>query len=276
MKEIIDCNRFLLKDGRIIQMVNVDTPSLSDTNRTARHVIPKIMEYLKKEVKGVSLRAEFVDSLEKEQAWLVHLHRKYDLNSVNINEDFLVRGFGYYEKDPVTSYAEAYFFAAQKAYQKNSGVWFEKKDLRPKLNTMDQRWRIYGGWAFNGEKSVSEENKGIPVVTFGYRVSKLLPLKQNKHEYVSLSCGFESFFFLINNVYVGAEFRRHRSFYLAYHYGSFFLLPLWHDSFDAFAVYHGVYVGYVFPGKHFELESGINFLEEGDRLVRVGLSVTQP
>jgi len=276
VQEILDCNRYLLKDGRTIQLANVETPSLSDTGRTARRVTSGILEYLNKEVKGATLRAEFVDTLEKERVWRVHLYRKYDLNKININAEFLVRGFGYYRKEPVTSASEGYFLAAQKAYERNAGVWNEKKILRPKPNKMGRRWRIHGGWAFDGDELMTDDREGFPVVTFGYRVSNLLTFMQYQHQRLSLGCGFESFFFFVNNVYLGLEYRLLQPFYVAYYYGSFLLLPLWHDESDVLAVHHSFHIGYAFPGKHLELEAGYSFTTEHEKMLRFGLNITHP
>ena len=48
IEQVLDCNLFRLKDGRTIQLANVETPSLADTSWLDKRVTRQILDYIKK------------------------------------------------------------------------------------------------------------------------------------------------------------------------------------------------------------------------------------
>ncbi|MBN1782218.1 hypothetical protein JW948_13885 [bacterium] len=271
--KIIDCNLYQLKDGRKISLVNVGTPSLTDTSRTARRVSREIMAYCKAEMRNFSLSAEFVAEDEKTGVWRVHLMREYDLNTKNFNEHFLENGFGFYQEKPRTEYSESYFKAAQKAYKNNAGVFADKNEMSLRTNRMDRRWRILGGYAFDLEDIEGDEDH-LPIVSFGYRISRLLTLLQSGQSTVSLAAGFETFIIIIQNVYLGPEIRIQRWLSLSYHAGVLAMFVPWLGEGDYLSSYQSVNVGLIFEDRNFEFETGLMFGLEGGRMLRTGICIT--
>ena len=93
--QVLDCNLFRLKDGRTIRLANVETPSRADTCWYNKQVTRQILDYMKEEVSRIPVYMEIADTLKEKNVYRVHLFQKFDLNSVNINQRFLSRGFGF-------------------------------------------------------------------------------------------------------------------------------------------------------------------------------------
>ena len=266
--QILDCNRFLLKDGRTIQLVNVETPSRADTSGFNKQVIRQILDYMKKEVCRTSLYMEIADTLKKKNVYRVHLFQKFDLNSVNVNQGFLSRGFGFYQPEPSTDYSEIYFQAAQTAYQKNLGLWMAKKSLairRPAENYSRLRFCL-------GLIDLFEENHRNNEAVFlsvGYRISKLLPFYQKNRSYISLSAGFDSYYFYIHHLYFGLEIRLKHSYSLSVNKGGLALL-FQRNGFLSGNMWD-VNAGYLFPSANVEFEVGYVHLNDEDRILRFSL-----
>jgi endonuclease YncB( thermonuclease family) len=269
VNEIIDCNRFLLKDGRVIRLANIETPSLTDTGRVEKRIVKMIMNYIDEELKGVILRAEFIDTVEAD-CYRVHLYRKYDLNAININHLFLERGYGYYVADPKTEYSESYFEAVQKAYRENAGIWQYKTMNHPKVRKLDQRFRFSGGLCTYFDDD--DEIEKLPLVSAGYRVSKLIPLIENKKGYLSISAGFENILIVMQNIYLGPEIRIKPSVSLSYYMGTMFL-PQWGEGEDPLGSYQCVSLVLFVPRGDLELDAVFYTFKNNDRLFRFGLNI---
>ena len=268
IEQVLDCNLFRLKDGRTIQLANVETPSLADTSWLDKRVTRQILDYIKKEVSRTPVYIEIADTLKEKNVYRVHLFQKFDLNSVNINQRFLIRGFGFYQPEPRTGYSEIYFQAAQTAYQKNQGLWTAKKSLairRPADNY--SRLRVCMGLLELFEEDDREAQTVF--ISVGYRISKLLALYQRNRSYLSFSAGFDSYYFYVHHVYAGLELRLKQYFSLSVNKSGVALL--WGDFDFLTGNMWDMNFGYLVPHANIEFELSYIHLAQENRVIRLSL-----
>jgi hypothetical protein len=145
----IDSNLFLLKDGRRITLVNVETPSLSAPDSAGRIIAGMACKFAQQHFLHKALYMEIApDSAGRDSVVSVHLMEKFPLSATDFNVRFLENGFGSYRPDPASLYHEKYSRAQQKAVKKKRGIWQAPEEIiaaNIKSKTIAYRISLWGG-----------------------------------------------------------------------------------------------------------------------------------
>ncbi|NQT24705.1 thermonuclease family protein [candidate division KSB1 bacterium] len=274
--EALDSHRFRLKDGRIVQLVNVDAPLLADTSRGSRSVTREIKKYLKSEITHYPHVMESTSEQVDDSVTLVHLFRKYTLNEININLEYLKRGYGFYRTEPKSDYSEAYFEAAQKAYRNKDGIWNSRFLGRRKPNPMAKRFRSMGGF-FTRFDEYEDVRKSGPLLGFSYRISKLIQFVGDRHNCISIAAEYVNYYILLSHIHIGPEVRLKRYFSFSGSYGAF-LIPLFCDANDfvPFEPAWQVNFGILMPKRYAELEFSLIYIGDHSPWIRCALCFANP
>lgn len=278
VEEALDSHRFRLEDGRIVQLANVDAPSLADTSRDARPVILQIREYLRQEVVHYPHFIESANVQVEDSVTLVHLFRKYPLNRVSVNRKFLEKGFGFYVTEPKSDHSETYFEAAERAYRNRNGAWNpnflgvrRKNPLARRIRMMGGLWSAYdadeNGFAF------------LPIIGFSYRISRLLLFSGDPTNYVSLAAEYVNYFIILSQIHIGPEIRIKRRLSFMAGFGAFLIpLPYGFDDAGWYKPCWQISMGVLLPSRRAEFEIGIlsPLNDDLSPLIRLAIYVSNP
>lgn len=228
--KILDCNLFETKDGRLVQLANVEAPVMEEADSTIIRFAQHIKLYAKENILYSPLKMVISDS--SEIIFKVHLFRDYDLQLFNFNEYYLKYGFGFYRQDPRSEYSEKYFKAAQTACEKRYGLW-GKGIYQPIQNSFYGRWQIMGG--FLGNLSDKKHDiESIPMINLNYRASKIITLFENQSTFFSFASELGSTLIFLNYFMGGPEIRIKKKMYFTANYGKFIFLIFGQNNYWSF------------------------------------------
>ncbi len=128
--KIIDTNLFQLADGRLIQLDEIATPSITSQSTFKKYLAKQILKYTRMMLLGKQVIIQYDSSQVRAGVPLkVHLFKIYPLEKLNINKIYLERGYGKFVPREDFPKEKAYAEAEKTAKQKHLGIWRHKKNI---------------------------------------------------------------------------------------------------------------------------------------------------
>ncbi len=122
ISEILDANLFKLSDGRIVKLAGVDAPSDSSSIPFLRAISGFAKEYIGGYNKA-KLELDSVSVDQNNRYTLVFLYKKYTLQDLNLNESFLMNGYGKFINNIGTHESTDLKAAQAAAVKSEKGIW---------------------------------------------------------------------------------------------------------------------------------------------------------
>jgi len=215
--EILDTNLFLTKDSVKIKMANLDVPSQNDPDSSRQILAQRIMKYNHINLLNESVRIEKTTLKQDEQSQVksIHLFKKFPLEDLNINKEFIEKGYGVYIPGD-TLFMEEYLRAAEYAVKNKEGIWKRPVPLREK--DLFNRFRS----TFWVNQIQFWDDRFIPLFGFNYRWSGLIKIWESNPSLISLSAeAGTAIYFFLPYATLGAEYR-YKRIYVREHFDIFF------------------------------------------------------
>ena len=250
--EVLDANLFRIKDSTLIALVNLDVPSINDSDSIRAELAQTIIKYAKIQFMGYSIRFEksTIKCSSNDNISFGHVFKIYPLSEKNISASYLENGYAVYL--PCDSfYMELYTNSAKKGMFNKKGIWKTQNVQRPVnyFNRMRVSLILF-------EKLI--ENDFIPIFGFNYRWSDIYPFIKDVDYRLSLSGEVGTFiYFYLPYANIGSEFRI-KNFYARVNYN--IILPIFAKS--KALTFIGYDFGFYVPfGKRSGLEFELNIKE---------------
>jgi len=252
--EVLDANLFKTSDSTLISMVNLEVPSLNDSDSSRIEIAKSAVKLAKLNLLKQKLRFEetYKNNCLEETAKKGHLFRVYPLSDKSINELYLEKGYAVYVPCD-TLYMDMYRIAGTQSMNARRGIWKPYKEKRKP----DWFNRFRFSVIIINEYFDDDEYNTPPLFGLNYRWSDLIGIVQNESFNFNLSAETGTLiYFFLPYINIGSEFR-YRYFYGRIHYDV--LLPFFlffeNDNLDTID-YWGFDLGFMIPlnGKGIEVE----------------------
>ncbi|MCB0283140.1 MAG: hypothetical protein KDF60_11220 [Calditrichaeota bacterium] len=220
IEEIMDANLFLTEDSMLISMANLNVPSIYDADSVRKDLAKKIMEYACLHLRHYSCR--FIPSAQKcnvNTGQSGHLFRKYPLSDLNMNAQYLEKGYAVYLPCD-TLFMQEYSSSSQNAIENRLGIW---KPLRSAIPpNYFNRFRLTN-WLLMFQFDL--ENY-FPIFGMNYRWSDIFSFYRTENKSFSVNMSGEAgtlLYFMLPYANLGPEIR-FKNFYIRGSYNA--LLPI--------------------------------------------------
>ncbi len=245
--KILDTNLFLLNNGHVAKLYNIETYSLNDPDSIKRSFAQNTMELMQKTLfNNNRLSIEKVGETN-EGVWLVRAWEVFPLQKELINLRILKLGYAKFVPEIADQDTARFKEAAMKAQKKKRGLWG--------LRTYPKEWP--SNYFYGTSGAILNNSSGIgwlyiPNFTVGYHLGNLISFYKNKNDFVSLSADFgASFLLFFPTLTIGPEVQ-FKKLNIQTHFG--ILLPVWigHFSIDnqSLIQHSTVTIGYRFERKN--------------------------
>lgn len=204
IQEIIDANLFLTEDSMLVSMANLNVPSIHDADTVRKDLAKKIMDYARLHLRGYSCR--FIPSAQKcrvNAGQSGHLFRKYPLSDLNMNAQYLEKGYAVYLPCD-TLFMQEYSSSSQKAIENRLGLWEPLKSAVPP--DYFNRMRLTN-WLLMFQ---FELDNYFPIFGMNYRWSDIFSFYRTENKAFSVNLSGEAgtmLFFMLPYGNIGPEIR---------------------------------------------------------------------
>lgn len=139
--KILNTNLFQLEDGRKVRLAGIEMPPIEMPGSNMQKHINRILRYEDNTVFKRKLNFIFDGYDPGDSAvHLVYMLQPYDLEDIDINELFLLYGFGRFINNIDSIHYEKYIKAEKKAQDRSTGLWaFRPLDDR---DTLDRKYSL--------------------------------------------------------------------------------------------------------------------------------------
>jgi len=126
--QIIDANLFRLADGRLVQLADVQVPSLNSDFLFPKLISRKAFNYARKMLLGHRCVIRYDSSrLQVGKPLSVYLFKIFPLEKLDVNKLYLMRGYGKFVPSKASLYRREYRAAERYAQSKHIGIWGSSK-----------------------------------------------------------------------------------------------------------------------------------------------------
>ncbi|NOX88768.1 MAG: thermonuclease family protein [Calditrichaeota bacterium] len=238
--KILDGNRFLTSSGQEAQLAYVISPSVRSADPREANLARKIMAYAEKIFK--EKRTEIIPvGTAEDGALLILVYQKFPLQRINVNLEYLRKGYGKFDPSAKVSDSTEYLKAQQKAKSQKLGIW-NLDAYRVRYINPYHYLRVTAGF-IPLEKNEIIKWYAIPSFTVGYHYGDLLPVLNYKDFKLSLSARADTYWLMFfPNAKAGPEINI-KNFYARFMIGA--MIPLMGFN-------HITRVNFLLPVKTFE------------------------
>ncbi len=230
--KILDGNRFLTSSGQEVRLAYVISPSVRSSDPREANLARKIMAYAEKIFKEKRTEIVPIDTVES-GALLILVYQKFPLQRINVNLEYLRKGYGKFDSSAKMSDSTDYLKAQRMAKRQKAGVW-NLDVYRVRYINPYHYLRATAGFIPIKQNEVTSW-VAIPSITVGYHYGDLLPVLKHKDFMLSLSADAGTYWLLsFPTAKAGAEINI-KNFYARFMFGA--LMPLMiFDRFSEFDI----------------------------------------